>query len=106
MSIASRMFRAREPEGGAHHLAFGLGALALAAGVFYVDTYTDIEGAIAVLYVITVLLAAQTVSWSGLIVISCACAILSLLSYAATHAQDADFQSAPLRHLPSRPCCF
>ena len=62
MSIASRMFRAREPEGGAHHLAFGLGALALAAAVFYVDTYTDIEGAIAVLYVITVLLAAQTVS--------------------------------------------
>ncbi|XOK13112.1 sensor histidine kinase [Agrobacterium tumefaciens] len=94
MSIASRMFRAREPEGRAHHLAFGLGALALAAAVFYVDTYTDIEGAIAVLYVITVLLAAQTVSWSGLIAISCACAILSLLSYAATHAQDADFQSA------------
>ena len=94
MSIASRMFRAREPEGRTHHLAFGLGALALAATVFYVDTYTDIEGAIAVLYVITVLLAAQTVSWSGLIAISCACAILSLLSYAATHAQDADFQSA------------
>ncbi len=63
------------------------------------------------LYVITVLLAAQTVSWSGLIVISCACAILSLLSYAATHADDADFNrrfgwSSPLQHLPSRPCCF
>ncbi|TGS54529.1 two-component sensor histidine kinase, partial [Mesorhizobium sp. M1D.F.Ca.ET.183.01.1.1] len=53
MSIASMMFRAREPEDGAHHLVFGIGALVLAAGVFYVDTYTDIEGAIAVLYVIT-----------------------------------------------------
>ena len=78
------MFRAREPEDGAHHLFFGVGALVLAAGVFYVDTYTDIEGAIAVLYVITVLLAAQAVSWSGLIATSCTCAILSLLSYAAT----------------------
>ena len=94
MSIASRMFRAREPEGGTHHLAFGLGALALAAAVFYVDTYTDIEGAIAVLYVITILLAAQAITRSGLIAISCICAILSLLSYGATHAEDADFQSA------------
>ncbi|MCR6726992.1 PAS domain-containing sensor histidine kinase [Agrobacterium fabrum] len=94
MSIASMMFRAREPEGGTHHLAFGLGALALAAAVFYVDTYTDIEGAIAVLYVITILLAAQAITRSGLIAISCICAILSLLSYAATHAEDADFQSA------------
>lgn len=94
MSIASMMFRAREAEGGTHHLAFGLGALALAAAVFYVDTYTDIEGAIAVLYVITILLAAQAITRSGLIAISCICAILSLLSYAATHAEDADFQSA------------
>ncbi|MFK0386813.1 PAS domain-containing sensor histidine kinase [Agrobacterium sp. NPDC090273] len=94
MSIASTIFRSREPEGGAHHLAFGLGALALAAAVFYVDTYTDIEGAIAVLYVITMLLAAQAITRSALITISFACAILSLLSYAMTHAQDADLQSA------------
>ena len=92
MSIASMIFRAREPIGGAH-LAFGLGAFSLAAVVFYVDTYTDIKGAIAVLYVVTVLLAAQAVSRSGLIAISCACAILSLLSYALTHAQDVDLQS-------------
>ncbi|MBO9653613.1 ATP-binding protein [Agrobacterium sp. SOY23] len=94
MSIASTIFRSREPGGGAHHLAFGLAAVALAAIVFYIDTYTDIESAIAVLYVITVLLAAQAITRFGLIVIASACAILSLLSYAMTHAQDADLQSA------------
>ncbi|TRL40244.1 sensor histidine kinase [Rhizobium straminoryzae] len=93
MSIASAIFRSREPEGGAYHIAFGATALALAATVFYVDTYTDIEGAIAVLYAITVLLAAQAITRVGLITLSCLCGFLSLVSYALTHAGETDLQA-------------
>jgi C4-dicarboxylate-specific signal transduction histidine kinase len=74
-------------------LAFGLIAVALAAAVFYVDTFTDIEGAIAVLYVVTMMLAAQAITRIGLLVIAATCAVLTLLSYAMTHADDADLQS-------------
>lgn len=93
MAIASTIFRARDLEGGAQHLVFCLVAVVLAAGVFYVDTYTDIEGAIAVLYVITMLLAAQATTRVGLLAISGCCAVLALLSYAMTHGDDGDLQS-------------
>ncbi|MCV3738737.1 ATP-binding protein [Rhizobium sp. TRM96647] len=76
-----------------HSIAFGLVSILLAAAVFYVDTYTDIEGAIAVLYVVTVLLAAQVTTRKGLIFLAVACAGLSLLSYAMTHGDEADLQS-------------
>ncbi|MEZ2126903.1 MULTISPECIES: sensor histidine kinase [unclassified Sinorhizobium] len=92
MSIASLIFRAWEAERG-HNLGFGLIAIALAAMVFYVDTYTDIEGAIAVFYVVTMLFAAQATTRLGLMVIAAACAVLTLLSYFMTHGGDADLQS-------------
>jgi C4-dicarboxylate-specific signal transduction histidine kinase len=92
MSIASTILRGRDAQGG-QNLAFGLIAVALAAAVFYVDTYTNIEGAIAVLYVVTMLLAAQAMSRIGLLVIAALCAVLTLLSYAVTHGNDADLQS-------------
>ena len=91
MSIASTILRARDAQGG-HNLAFGLIAVALAAAVFCVDTYTDIEGAIAVFYVVSMVLAAQATTRIGLLVIAALCAILTLLSYAMTHADDAGFQ--------------
>lgn len=93
MSVASKIFRTRELDGGGHHFAFGVSAAALCATVFYVDTYTDIEGAIAVLYVITMLLAAQATTRFGLVATACVCAVLTLLSYVMTHSQDADLQS-------------
>ncbi|ULJ75847.1 sensor histidine kinase [Rhizobium gallicum] len=92
MSIASTILRARDAQAG-HNLAFGLIAVALATAVFYIDTYTEIEGAIAVLYVITMLLAAQATTRIGLLVIAAVCAALTLLSYAITHGDDADLQS-------------
>jgi len=88
----STLLRARDAEGG-HNVAFGLMTVALGAAVFYVDTYTDIEGAIAVLYVVIMLLAAQATTRVGLFVIAAACAALTLLSYALTHGDDADLQS-------------
>ncbi|WP_208248289.1 ATP-binding protein [Rhizobium sp. T1470] len=93
MSTASTIFRFRDVGGSGHNLAFGLIAVALAAAVFYVDTYTDIEGAVAVLYVVTMLLAAQATTRTGLLVIAAVCAALTLLSYATTHRNDADLQS-------------
>jgi PAS domain-containing protein len=68
-------------------------AVALAAAVFYVDTYTDIEGAIAVLYLVTMLLAAQATTRIGLLMTAAVCAALTLFSYAMMHGDDADLQS-------------
>ncbi|KRB60032.1 histidine kinase [Rhizobium sp. Root708] len=93
MSITATIFRSRDIDGGAHHRAFGLVAIVLAVAVFYVDTYTDIEGAIAVLYVITMLLAAQAATRIGLIGLASVCAALTLVSYGMTHSDDADLQS-------------
>jgi signal transduction histidine kinase len=84
--------RARDA-GGRLNPSFILIAIALAAAVFYVDTYTDIEGAIAVLYVVTMMLAAQATTRLGLLVIAAACAVLTLLSYFMTHGNNADLQS-------------
>ena len=91
MSIASILLRAHDP-GEGHNVAFGLTAVALAVVIFYIDTYTDIEGAIAVLYVVSMLLAAQSMTRIGLLVIAAGCAALTLLSYAMTHGEEADFQ--------------
>ncbi|WP_119681270.1 sensor histidine kinase [Indioceanicola profundi] len=68
-------------------LAFGL-----AAGVFSIDTFTEIEGAIAVLYVLILLLAAPALSRPGLLRLGGACAALALLSYFLAHrlGEDAD----------------
>ncbi|OEC96097.1 MULTISPECIES: ATP-binding protein [unclassified Rhizobium] len=91
MSIAPLLLRARDP-GQGHNLAFGIVAITLAAIIFYIDTYTDIEGAIAVLYVVSMLLAAQSMTRIGLLIIAAGCAALTLLSYAMTHGEEADFQ--------------
>jgi C4-dicarboxylate-specific signal transduction histidine kinase len=96
---SSLLLRAHEP-GGRHNAAFGFAAIALAIFVFYIDTYTDIEGAIAVFYVVSMLLAAQATTRVGLMVTAIGCAILTVLSYAMTHVayamehgQDVDLQS-------------
>ncbi|MDI7864225.1 ATP-binding protein [Rhizobiaceae bacterium n13] len=93
MTISSRVFRSREVEGAFHGPVFGLLAIALAAAVYYVDTYTDVEGAIAVLYVVVMLVAAQAATRLGLMVIAAACAVLAIFSYATTHGETGDLQS-------------
>ncbi|MFK0166179.1 sensor histidine kinase [Rhizobium sp. NPDC090279] len=99
MSKASLLRRAHDP-GGRNNAAFGLAAIALAIFVFYIDTYTDIEGAIAVFYVVSMLLAAQATTRIGLLLAAIGCAILTVLSYimthvsyAVAHGQDVDLQS-------------
>lgn len=92
MSMAAGLLRARDGEDG-NGWAFGLLAIALGAAVFYVDTYTDIEGAIAVLYVVVMMMAAQVMTRSGLLVLAAACVALMLASYFLTHGPEPDLQT-------------
>ncbi|MDH0117095.1 MULTISPECIES: hypothetical protein [Agrobacterium] len=71
-------------------------AFALAATVFYLDTFTDIHSALATLYVITLLLSAETLTEKGTLLLTAVCIGLSILSYAAAHGTDADL-AATLR---------
>lgn len=65
-------------------------ALLLGSAVFVVDTFTDVTGAIAVLYVLVMLIASDTFSRRGLIVLTLACAGLAVLSFFISHGQGAD----------------
>ncbi|WP_348633767.1 ATP-binding protein [Rhizobium sp. BK376] len=80
--------------GSKHGLVFGVIALAAAAAIFSIDTYTKIEGAIAVLYVIVLLLSAEATTRTGLLVATGLCIGLSILSYLLTHGLDPDLQTA------------
>jgi hypothetical protein len=59
-------------------LSFGF---AFAMTVFYVDTFTDIHSALATLYVITLLLSAETLTEKGALLLTAACVGLSAFSY-------------------------
>ena len=65
-------------------------ALLLGAAVFVVDTFTDVTGAIAVLYVLVMLLASDAFSRRGLILLTLACAGLAVLSFFISHGDGAD----------------
>jgi C4-dicarboxylate-specific signal transduction histidine kinase len=69
-------------------------AVLLAAAVFVVDTYTDVTGAIAVLYVVVMLVASDTVSRRGLTLLALACAGLTVLSFLISHGLGADVSAA------------
>lgn len=69
-------------------------AMLLAVAVFVVDTYTDVTGAIAVLYVVVMLVASDTVPRRGLVVLALGCTGLSVLSFFLSHGLDADVSAA------------
>ncbi|KQY36917.1 MULTISPECIES: PAS domain-containing sensor histidine kinase [Rhizobium/Agrobacterium group] len=76
---------------GSHDSIFGGAALFVALTVFAVDTFTEIEGAIAVIYAISLLLAAEAVNRLGLILLTALFMVFSLASFFFTHAPDPDF---------------
>ncbi len=78
-------------EAGRYDLIFGSTALLVAAAVFAVDMFSQIEGAIAVLYVIALLLAAESVNRLGLIIVTALFMVGALTSFFVTHASDPDF---------------
>lgn len=74
----------------------GVLAIPLALTVFVIDTFTDIESAIAVLYVLVLLLAATALSRRGILRVAAGCAVLAVLSFFLSHWHDMDL-SAVLR---------
>lgn len=74
-------------------IAFSGTAAVVAVAVFAVDTLTEIEGAIAVLYVIALLLAAEAVRRRGLILLNIGFISLTLLSFVITHGPEPDAQT-------------
>lgn len=77
----------------AHTIAVGLMAIGLAALVFYVDTFTSIEGAIAVLYVVVLLLGSEILTRIGLLMVVLLCIALAIISYAVAHGDVAELQT-------------
>ena len=77
-----------------YDLVLGGVAAILALTVFYVDTYTTIEGAIAVLYVIVLLLSSEILSRQGLFATASLCGAMAIYSYLDAHGLSSDIQSS------------
>ncbi|MCK0206718.1 ATP-binding protein [Starkeya koreensis] len=68
-------------------------AALLAAAIFIIDTFSSLDMAIAVLYVVVVLLSATYSDRRGLLVIAGLCVGLTILSFLIMHADDVDVGS-------------
>ena len=64
---------------------FQFGSAVLAFAVFLVDVLTPLEGAVAVLYVVAILLAAQTGRRNDIILAAAGCAALTIAAYLLSH---------------------
>src|SRR5262249_2561170 len=65
--------------------ALRISSALLALAVFLVDVLTPLEGAVAVLYVIAILLAGRTFRRADIIVASLSCAALTIAGYLLSH---------------------
>lgn len=67
--------------------SFALPAVAglLAVGIFVVDTFVVLPGAVAVLYVIVVLLSVNFLRWRGVLLAALGCVALTVLGYLLQH---------------------
>ncbi len=77
-----------------HEIAIITFAVALSATVFYLDTFTDIHSALATLYVITLLLSAETLTEKGTLLLTGICVSLSMFSYVTAHGLQGDMAAA------------
>jgi len=68
---------------------------AIGVGIFLVDTFTTLDIAIAVLYVVVILAAASFLQRRGVIVVGALCGALTILGYLVSHGLSVD--SALLR---------
>src|SRR5262245_60568209 len=65
-------------------------AVVIAIGIFVIDTFTPTDIAIAVLYVVVVLIAATLCQRRGVVLVSSTCLALTVLSYLVQHTPAAD----------------
>ena len=72
----------------------------LAFAVFLVDVLTPLEGAVAVLYVVAILLAARTHRRNDIIAAAVGCSVLTITAYLLSHDLEA-IASPALRALVS-----
>ena len=63
-------------------------ALVIGGGIFVADTLTELEIAVAVLYVIVVLMSVSIFQRRGVLATSAACGVLTVLSYVLTRGGD------------------
>ncbi|WP_230175038.1 ATP-binding protein [Rhizobium sp. CECT 9324] len=77
-----------------HEIGILTFAVVLAATVFYLDTFTDIHSALATLYVITLLLSAETLTEKGTLLLTGSCVSLSMFSYVTAHGLQGDMAAA------------
>lgn len=68
-------------------------AVLLAATIFMIDTLTPLDTAIAVLYVVVVLLMADRLGPQGIIATGATCVSLAILSFLIMHASDLDAEA-------------
>nr|WP_250814247.1 ATP-binding protein [Neorhizobium tomejilense] len=94
--IALRLFDLVNPKQQLSPYEIGVVSFAflLAATLFYLDTFTDIQSALATLYVITLLLSAETLTEKGTLLLAGVCIGLSALSYVAGHGMQGDIAAA------------
>ena len=69
-------------------IVFPIITIALALGIFAVDTTTDLEIAVAVLYVVVVLMSVRCCEMRGVILVAVGCMALTALSYFLTRTGD------------------
>jgi PAS domain S-box-containing protein len=63
-------------------------AVAFATGIFVVDTVTPLEAAVAVLYVVVIMMASNFLPRPGVLLTSAICLVLTALSFLLTHDLD------------------
>jgi two-component system sensor kinase FixL len=63
-------------------------AVAFAIGIFVVDTVTPLEAAVAVLYVVVIMLASNFLPRRGVLLTAATCLVLTALSFLLTHKLD------------------
>src|SRR5215510_13662389 len=71
-------------------IVLALVAIAIGLAIFVVDTFTLLDIAIAVLYVLVVVMAADFLPRRGVVLVSSACAALTILSYLFSHGLSAN----------------
>ena len=67
-----------------------LATIAITLAIFIVDTFTLLDIAIAVLYVLVVVMAADFLPSRGVVIVSSACAALAILAYLFSHGLSAN----------------
>jgi signal transduction histidine kinase len=65
--------------------ALRFSSAALAVAVFLVDVLTPLEGAVAILYVVAILLAAKTSRRTDIVVAAASCVVLTIAAYLLSH---------------------